>query len=71
LFLAIKVAALAPDAVHIAITIERDAVVVVGLRAGIDTSPGQAFDALLEIPNLSLDVGEAVGFLLGCCQGLS
>lgn len=39
-FLVVKVAALAADAVHIAITIEGDAVMIVGLAASIDAGPG-------------------------------
>jgi len=64
LLLVIEVVALGPDAMHVPLAVEGDAVVVVGLAALVKPLPGEAFNALLEVPDFGLDVGEAVRFLL-------
>jgi len=53
-----------PDAVHGALAVEGDAVVVVGLRAFIEPGPGEALDAGLAVIDFGLDVGSAIGLLL-------
>jgi hypothetical protein len=52
--------------VHIAVTVESDAVMVVGLSAFVNSGPSEAFNAGLVVIDFSLDVGEAMGFLLAC-----
>ena len=54
-----------PDAVHAPLAVEGDAVVVVGLAALVKTGPGEALNARLIVIDLSLDIGETVGLLLG------
>jgi len=64
LLLVIEVVALGPDAMYVPLAVECDAVMVVGLAAFVKPLPGEAFNALLEVPDFGLDVVEAVGFLL-------
>jgi len=54
--------------VHIAVAVEGDAVMVVGLGAFIDSCPGEAFNSGLVVIDLGLDVGEAVRLLLSSQQ---
>jgi len=52
------------DAVHIAVAVEGDTMMIVGLRAFIEPRPGEAFNTGLIVIDLSLNIGEAMGFLL-------
>jgi len=64
-FLAVEnIAGCCPDAVHGALAVEGDAMVVVGLGAFIEPRPGEPLDARLIVIDLSLDIGKAVGLLL-------
>jgi len=53
------------NAVHGALAVEGEAMVVVGLGAFVEAGPRKSFDALLVVIDCGLDVGEAVGFFLG------
>ena len=59
------ITAAGPDAMHVPLAVEGDAMMVVGLRAFIDSRPGEAFNAGLVVIDLRLDVGEVVRLLLG------
>jgi len=54
-----------PDAVHGALAVEGDAVMVVGLGAFIEPRPGEPLDARLVVIDFGPDIGKAVGLLLG------
>jgi len=54
---------------HAALSIEGDAVMVVGFGAGIEPCPGEPLDALLEVIDFSLDIGKGRRALLGSEQG--
>jgi hypothetical protein len=51
--------------VHIAVAIEGDAVMVIGLGAFINPDPGKPLDAGFVVIDLGLDVGETGSGFLG------
>ena len=55
-----------PDTVHAALSVEGDAVVIIGFAAFIEAGPGKALDTRLVVIDLGLNIREAVGLLLGC-----
>ena len=54
---------------HAALSVEGDAVMVVGLGASVEPFPGEPFDALLKVIDFSLNIGEGRRALLGSEQG--
>ena len=69
LLLVVEAGADHPDAVYAALAIDGDAVMAVGLAAGVESLPGGAADAPLEVLDLGLDVGLAVPLLLSGLEG--
>jgi hypothetical protein len=59
------IAVVGSNTMHAALAVEGYAVMVVGLAAGVKACPSEALDTGLVIIDFGLDVGKAVGFLLG------
>jgi len=64
-FLKVEVVAIGSDAIHGSLAVEGKTVTVIRFRARIKASPGESLNSLLEVVDPGLDIGEAVGFLLG------